>query len=361
MRRQEGRIERRGGRNADVLRKHTLSDARWCEKTMSVLRELRREACQERLAHWPQNSVFSPMCDDEYREVFLRSFFAQEERLMPPREKLCEKLISRVPAEAMYLSPAEDTLCKRMLIAPERTVSCDWEDIGAAEALVKRLWCSLTVHKDCATITLAEPVYPLLMSGMLSDDYPKARNALFPFDASLHGLLYLSGFLYAEVPKKHFISENMASHVAIADSLMSRYLRAGFDCLQNMNGEILLMHPGLAEPERLFQSLQGIAMPEMRLTHDRMLGGMNGILPEEIPSAEAMRGALTGAVRPEYDKEEALEDLRMMAKQGATLPEMREVLESMLCVLPTPWMLSALEQLHLQAVRWIGMPSAVLN
>jgi hypothetical protein len=30
-------------------------------------------------------------------------------------------------------------------------------------------------------------------------------------------------------------------------------------------------------------------------------------------------------------------------------------------VLPTPRMLEALTQLHLQTVRWIGMPPAVLN
>ena len=92
-----------------------------------------------------------------------------------------------------------------------------------------------------------------------------------------------------------------------------------------------------------------------------MLGGMNGILQEEVASCEAMRGALVGAVRPEYDPDEALEDLRMMAKQGARLSEMREVLESMLCVLPTPHMLAVLTQLHLQTVRWMGMPSAVVN
>ena len=74
-----------------------------------------------------------------------------------------------------------------------------------------------------------------------------------------------------------------------------------------------------------------------------------------------MRGVLIGAVRPEYDEEEVLEDLRMMAKQGASIAEMREVLESMLCVLPTPRMLNTLRQLHQQTVRWIGMAPAVVN
>ena len=124
---------------------------------------------------------------------------------------------------------------------------------------------------------------------------------------------------------------------------------------------MLLLHPGLADPEHLLKTLSQMPPAEINLTKEMMLGGMNGILPEEVASCEAMRGALAGAVRPEYGEEEALEDLRMMAKQGAALSEMREVLESMLCVLPTPRMMDALQQLHLQTVRWLGMPSAVLN
>ena len=61
------------------------------------------------------------------------------------------------------------------------------------------------------------------------------------------------------------------------------------------------------------------------------------------------------------DEEDVLDDLRMMAKQGASLEEMREVLENCLCVLPTPAMLGALYQVHMQTVRWIGMAPAVLN
>jgi hypothetical protein len=124
---------------------------------------------------------------------------------------------------------------------------------------------------------------------------------------------------------------------------------------------MLLLHPGLADPEHLLSSLAKLSPIEIQLTREMMLGGMNGILPEEVASCEAMRGELTGAVRPEDDEEDALEDLRMMAKQGASIDEMREVLESMLCVLPTPRMLNALRQLHLQTVRWMGMAPAVVN
>lgn len=344
-----------------MLRMHTVSDERWCDKTMSVLKEQQREACQERLSQWPQKSVFASLCDDEYQDIFSRSYDAQENRLAPSREALCERLLARAPIEAMYLSPAEDALCKRMLISPDHAATCCWEDISAAEALVKRLWCVLKINDDDAVISLVDEIRDPIMEGMLSEAYPSARDALFAFDATLHGLLYLSGFLYAEVPKKHFAAEHMSALGDLADSVITRYLRAGFDYTQSVGGEILLVHPGLAEPERLFRSLNGIQVPESHLTREMMLGGMNGILPEEVASAEAMRGALCGAVRPECDEDETLEDLRMMAKQGASCAEMREVLESTLCVLPTPRMLASLKQLHMQAVRWIGVPSAVLN
>ena len=107
--------------------------------------------------------------------------------------------------------------------------------------------------------------------------------------------------------------------------------------------------------------LNGMESTQVHLTREMMLGGMNEVLPEERASWAAMRGELCGAVRPELDEGDVLEDLRMMAKQGATLPEMREVLENALCVLPSPRMLACLEQLHTQTVRWLGMAPAVLN
>ena len=92
-----------------------------------------------------------------------------------------------------------------------------------------------------------------------------------------------------------------------------------------------------------------------------MIGAINGAFPEEIPLTQMMQGLLRGAVRPEITLEEAVEDLRMLAKQGVSLEEMNEVLSSLLLVLPTPAMLEGVRMIYQQTPRWALMKSAVMH
>ncbi len=347
-----------------MFRTSTASVERWCDKTMSVMREQQLEACQDRLYRCPAEGIFGDLCQDEIRELFHFSYYSLEIKTCIPTQEELRKLVkSRAVKEACYLSPREDDLVKRMIIGGGETYLRDWDEISAAEALISRLWCTLQiVDEDNARLCMADELLETVINAMQTPDYINTRTRLFAFDATLHSLLYLSGFLHASVPLKHFLSQQDQQKTDELTALLTaRYLRAAFDYTETPEGEILLLHPGLADPAHLLSCLAVMPPVEVHLTHEMMLGGMNGVLPEETASCETMRGALLGAVRPECDPEEALEDLRMMAKQGASLQEMREVMESMLCVMPTPRMLDALSQLHLQTVRWIGMPSAVLN
>jgi hypothetical protein len=122
---------------------------------------------------------------------------------------------------------------------------------------------------------------------------------------------------------------------------------------------MILVHPGLADPEHLISQVRSIGITSMELSETMMLGGMNGIFPEEVAISEEMSGVLHGALRPEYTPEEAVEDLRMLAKQGVSLPEMESVLSSMLWVLPTPAMNNALSKLAAQTPRWAGLQAAL--
>lgn len=330
---------------------------------MSVLQEKQLEACQERLMRRPAVSLFDTQNEDEARLIFSASFYAQEMRgRFPGTNTLRKKVMDYLPHEACLLSAEEDALVKRMLAGNNETLLAEWTEISAAEALIARLWCTLEIRDDeTAALKLHPSLAGPLTEAMLSETYAALQGLLFSFGATLHSLLYLSGFLHATVPANHFCLLTKEMHLPHAETFIDRYMRAAFDYTQTNIGEMLLLHPGLADPNHLLTSLSGIKPAAVHLTQEMMLGGMNGILPEEVASTENMRGMLEGAVRPDLDANEALEDLRMMAKQGATLEEMTEVLESMLFVLPTPGMLSALSQLHLQTVRWMGIKSAVLN
>lgn len=330
---------------------------------MSVLREQQLEACQERLSRCPSQGLFDLLCEDEYQLLFRTSYYVHEIRgRQPSMKEMRLKVLTYLPEEVCFLSDSEDALLKRMLMNEGKAALSDWDEVSAAEALVSRLWCTLEITKeDTAYLKLQPNLMLPITESMLTSRYVRVRARLFSFDATLHSLLYLSGFLHSAAPVEHFLNLLDEDISGNTDLFIARHLRSSFDYSETPEGEILLLHPGLADPEPLLSSLSHLEPPQTVLTQEMMMGGMNGILPEEVASCEAMRGALQGAVRPEYDEEEALEDLRMMAKQGATIREMREVMESMLLVIPTPLMLSALEQLHLQTVRWMGVPSAVLN
>lgn len=347
----------------ELLRIYSPLPRQWCDKTMSVLREQQLEACQERLTRYPDRGLFDRLDEADFTVLFSRSYFRQEIRVkMPSLSQMRQTVLNRLPMEVCFLSENEDALVKRMLMDGGSTCIFDWEEVSAAEALVSRLWCTLQITpEDTALLKLPKELLAPLTEAMMTERYARIRQQVFSFDATLHSLLYLSGFLHAQAPAEHFLSLLGKELTEESDIYVYRHLRAAFDYIQTPQGDILLLHPGLAEPEHLFATLSATSVPDPQLTQEMVLGGMNGILPEEVASCETMRGALAGAVRPEYDAEEVLEDLRMMAKQGASIAEMREVLESALCVIPTPRMLSALTQLHLQTVRWTGMRSAVLN
>lgn len=330
---------------------------------MSVLQEKQLEACQDRLMRRPPVSIFDTEKEEEARLIFSASFYAQEMReRFPGINALRRKVMAFLPREVCLLSAEEDALVKRMLSGNNETLLAEWTEISAAEALIARLWCTLEIRDDeTAALKLHPSLAEPITEAMLSETYTALQRLLFSFSATLHSLLYLSGFLHATVPAAHFCEMVKDMPLPHAETFIDRYMRAAFDYTQTNIGEMLLLHPGLADPNHLLMNLSGIRPTAIHLTQEMMLGGMNGILPEEVASSENMRGMLDGAVRPDLDVDEALEDLRMMAKQGASIDEMKEVLESMLFVMPTPGMLSALSQLHLQTVRWMGIKSAVLN
>ena len=138
-----------------------------------------------------------------------------------------------------------------------------------------------------------------------------------------------------------------------------RYLQTSFDYITDGAGGMILLHPGLANPYQLVKRQQVGAMDSFEMSQQMVAGGMNGILPEEVPLHEAMCAALRGALRPELDVNDIAEDLRMLAKQNASLSEMESVLAESVTVLPTREMRDALRRLYEGTPRWLGLKAAL--
>lgn len=335
-----------------------VHDSEWVEKTMSVLREKQFEACERRLSTFPSPGLFSPLVTDVQAQALLEHSFYHHE---PGNDGLAtiadlrEKVLRQLPVEALYISAGESALLERLLMENGVVESDDWEEIDAAEALTRRLWCSFTSRGDMWRLSLEQSVQNHLIDALNTASAMKARKALFRYDATIHGLLYIAGFLQSEQPLAFFMNDVMKRKDLLARNIAYRYMKATFEYIADTGKSIVLVHPGLADPSRLITTMGLNGEITLTLDEASLAGGMNGLLPEEAPLHQAMKAALEGHTRPEWEADEAAEDLRFLAKQGVSLATMAEVMASMLCVRPTNGMHTALTNLYNCTPHWIGM------
>ena len=339
--------------------------ADWCDRTMSMMREKQFEACERRLFAHPGIALFSEKATDQDAQILFSGSFedthGQSGGALVTLDQLRRRVADRLPLEAIYISIGEMQLLERLLMNDGEIRLGEWDDVSAAEALVKRLWCSFRVDGEDWILYLPKALRAPLMTAIHAPEALTARERLFRFDATIHGLLYIAGLLHSSQPIGVFLQEVMYRRDEQAMQVAQFYLQSSFEYVTDSAGDLILLHPGLADPYRLFgmQPLEGIFTLE--LSQELIAGGMNGMLPEEVALHEAMCGALNGALRPEFDLAEAAEDLRMLAKQGVSLRELETVMASMLTVLPTEKMKDALKQLHLCTPHWMGLKTTLMQ
>jgi hypothetical protein len=336
----------------------------WSEKTLSILREKQFEACERRLESHVQFNLFSPLATDVYaQQLFEQSYFAAElpaDRLVTVK-KLREQVLRLLPHEAHYLSSAENALLEQLLLQGGRMTSKNWEEIPAAEALASRLWCSFSSAGEAWTLELASELRDPLIKAFTAEAHAAARTRTFRYDVTIHGLLYITGFLPSLQPREIFKKDVIQSDAIWAGVIADRYLKASFEYVTDESEQIILMHPALADPYRLLWTLGGSVNASITLTQESLLGGMNGMLAEEVALHEAMLNELYGNMRPEWSAEEAADDLRFLVKQNVSFKELEDVMASMLCIRPTAGMHDALKNLYNNTPRWIAMRANLLH
>ena len=165
-------------------------------------------------------NLFSPLATDVYaQQLFEQSYFADggcpDDRLMTV-EKLRAQVLKLLPHEAHYLSSAENALMEQLLLAGGRLTSNNWEEIPAAEALASRLWCSFSSAGEAWTLELAQELRDPLIKAFSAEKHAAARTRTFRYDVTIHGLLYITGFLPSLQPREIFRKDVVQSDAAWA-------------------------------------------------------------------------------------------------------------------------------------------------
>lgn len=345
-----------------MLRETNVQRLHWADKTMSVIRQEQLEACEKRLSALPRLTVFDLTNDLRTEEIWQCSYDAQEhpkmEKLHTFRE-LRAQVLGSLAAEAALLSVEEHLLVERLITLGGKAELIDWEETSAAESLVRRLWCTITRDGGRVTVHLPGALLTPLTLTIGTHQHQEIRDRLMRHDSVIRAMLYIGGLLHYEEPLYHLMSDVLKDSYACDLNLALRYLRTAYDYTYDRNGDMLLLHPGLADPERLMAMHTPTQEFSLELSDEMMRGAIDGVLPEEEPLLDKLYGLFVGATRPELTPEGAAEDMLMLAKQGVSLQEMQEVLGTLLSVQPTEEMRRAVKLVHAQTPRWGMMHTAL--
>ena len=345
-----------------MIRYSDCASNAWEDRLKSVMEEMKMNACRDRVFSWGSRSLFEDLGPLEYAGIRQRSYEARERVFTGDPEELKARVLSQAPDEAMCLGRGEDELIKKAVVGGWSTAVDNWDQFPALESLLKRLWCSVSfADDDTPVMTVAPELREAILEGMKNDRYLPSRDALFRLGAMLHSIRYIYGFVFPCPLVDQFAAESEKKGIRFDKKLTERFIMAEFDYMYTNDGQIFLPHPALAYPEKILSmdGMPGCGAPE--ISFESMLGGMGGILPEEVPSVTCLKGTLTGGIRPENDLNEAVDDLRFMAKQGADLKDMTRIMKSFLAVMPSGRMIDALERVRQEAVLWTGCLSSVQN
>lgn len=347
-----------------MLRESNVQTLTWADKTMSVLKARQLEACESRLAGLPTFGLFSG-CDDSRAETLWACSFAAQEQpkvtTLHTMRSLTAQVLTALPAEAALLSIEEHMLLERLLALEGTAELLDWEETSAAEGLVRRLWCTIRREEERIFVHLPMELAAPLRLILSSRAHEDIRANLFRYDAIIRALLYIGGLLHSGEPLSHLMTDVLKDTYANNATLAMRYLRTSYDYMVDDHGEMLLLHPGLAEPERMLAQAARYPNMELQLNDEIMIGAMSGLLPEERAPYGMMSGLLSGAVRPEITVDEAAQDLLVLAKQGVSLQAMNEVLGTLLMVQPTEAMYAGVRQLYMAVPRWGSMQAGAVQ
>ena len=345
-----------------MLRQCDSRPLHWVDKTMSVMRADLLEACEKDLAGLPSRCLFEPECSNlEAEKLYELSFFADEDRrasggslrpVLHTVEELRNRVLHIFAQECALLSVGEHDLLVRAVLFGGRTLLTDWNELIPARALVRRLWCRVEGSGENTTLILPHQLCASCLLLLAGDSHKAVRTLVEQVHESIENTLYLLGAARAAGPARHLMSLLKGTCAEDCPDLVNRFLIAGYDYVIDRSGSLLLIHPGLADPERM------MGLPASDMNPEALSKASDSISDLESPLYERMLGLLLDVTRPEITPEDAVEDLIILAKQEVPWKDMLEVLSSLLICRPTADMRSALKDLSDRVPRWLSLSTS---
>lgn len=342
---------------------NSLSDS-WIDKTMSVLRANCLEACERELARLPFLCIFDDECTDKDAEIFYSmSYYPAEDHknrqyTLHTVDQLRVRVLSSFAAELALLSPEEHDLMVRLVLLGGKLTLQDWDEIIPARGLVRRLWCRTREENGTRVLNMPHQLCASALLLISGEGHKNIRESVESVFESIDNSLYLMGMMQASGPALHLQSLLKDTYAEGRPDLIARMLCSGCDVLYDDDSRLILVHPGLADPEGMLLQLPAAATVCQEMSPDALHSASDSLNEIESPLYEQMLYAVQDAVRPEIVPEDVVEDLIILAKQDVPYQKLEEVLSSVLVSIPTPNMIKALHDLSSRVPRWIWFSSS---
>ncbi len=326
----------------------------WADRTLTVLRMSRLEACEKELAGLGGRGLFdAETTDADAERLFEQSYFAEEDRdvRLHTIEELRTRVLSQFPAEIGLLSEDEFALLMKLTLFGGEMPIFDWNDLPAAISLVRRMWCRALPERG-NWLALPRQIGVSAMLMLTSDEMKKVRDVAASVMDKVDNTLYLVGMMPAEIVIRDLGFQLQGSLAAGKPDLCARMLKASFETMKDRRGKLVLLHPGLAEPRGLPQTERGIHPGLSQLDLEDLYGSLMEV---EDPLYDRLLSMIQTLSRPEASAEETVEDLILLAKQGAPVEDMRKVLGARIICLPTEEMVETLREMRERIPRWFTL------
>ena len=329
----------------------------WADRTMSTLRANRLRACEKNLAGLPPICLFDPTCTDEDAELLYRMSWQREEEPFTELHTiklLRQKTISSLPAELSLLTPEEHELMVRTVLLGGRLPLYNEDNYFPSCSLVRRLWGKVEKKGKLYVFSLSSEVCLASLLALASDEHRAVRTKIDEIFDNIDDSLYLSGALQVSTVLRDMLQSLEGTIPGIEPRLCLRSLKAGYDTMFSPEGTLMLFHPGLADPYLFFQEQKKITS-WAGYSSETLTDAYNSLSEVEDPLYDRLLGLIRNLCRPEASADETLEDLIILAKQGASATDLREVLLSRIICLPSPEMLFILEEMVRRIPRWSSL------
>lgn len=326
-----------------MLRKYHTKALAWPEKTLSMMQQQMLEDSEARIAQLPSFGLWTGCTDADVEALWNISYDAQErlgEPLLHTVDGLRERVLAQLPEELLFLPGGEYELLCHVIREGGETELVDWSDTAPAESLVRRLWCTLTRTDGILRLRLPRELMSPMGRLLSSDRHIHRREQIVQRIVCVFCGLTIYGMLYARDV------EAFLGTLADNPAVLRRLLHTGFDYAFTPRGEMILLHPALAEPDHWFSGLTHVDLQRF-LEIDPEADIPQIFLSDTERSSAALLGSLISpCLRPDLPPPMVVEDLRMLAKQGVSFESIADVLAAQLAMKPTRDMLDALRMMY---------------